>query len=404
MPYEYIRTVGPLAGITVDGVRGALIGLHRNDPTHRAVSRLDRARATWRHLDAAAFARFVEGSVTDAGDLDMFEASLRLQSEARTDHPLRIMVGTDFVAIKFTHSYGDAGPVLVLLHELIKAAEEGRAASVRPYEPHRGALLRAWWEKIGSKRANWKQGLSLPRPPRAGSGTTRPWKPDITWRTDRSADAMRKIREFRKVHARGVSTTAIVFAAFTAALRDLGVDPNLGGGIFLADARRFLPNDVKIDSDFCMGMWLSPGDTTDPAAIDRVLKAETGFPRILTVMMIEEIKTLLSRSKGVPPAYPGEIVAAPQARITYSHQGRHDMLKDLPWAVEPAERRNISVSTLCEPDGIALGTAEMNGVLHLDAVFHASTFDPEVMAKALHMVLSDPAGLLGATPGGAAQG
>jgi hypothetical protein len=394
LPYEYIRTIGPLAGVTVGAVRDALIGLHASDPEHRAVSRLDRAGARWRHLDPGAFTRYVEEAVTDAGELDMFEASLRLQTEPRTDHPLRVIVGTDFVSIKISHSYGDAGPVVVLLHEIVKAAAEGRAAAIRPYEPHRGALLRAWWEKIGSKRANWKQGLALPRPPRPESATMRPWTPDITWRTERSADALRRIREFRKVHARGVSTTAIAFAAFTAALRDLGVDPNLSGGIFLADARRFLPTDVKIDSDFCMGMWLSPGDTTDPAAIDRALKAEMGFPRILTVMMLEEIKTLLSRAKGAPPAYPAALAEGARARLTYSSQGRHDVLNDLPWTVEPAERRNMSVATLCEPDGIALGTSEMNGVLHLDAIFHASTYDPEVIAKALTMVLSDPAGLL----------
>ena len=44
LPLEYIRTVGPLTGVTAERLRDALIGLHAADPTHRAVSRLDRDR------------------------------------------------------------------------------------------------------------------------------------------------------------------------------------------------------------------------------------------------------------------------------------------------------------------------------------------------------------------------
>src|SRR4051794_13887156 len=56
LPLEYIRTVGPLTGVTADRLRAALVGLHAADPTHRAVSRLDRAGGRWEHLDAGAFA------------------------------------------------------------------------------------------------------------------------------------------------------------------------------------------------------------------------------------------------------------------------------------------------------------------------------------------------------------
>ncbi len=45
LPLEYIRTVGPLTGVTAERIRAAMIGLHDADPAHRAVSRLDRAGA-----------------------------------------------------------------------------------------------------------------------------------------------------------------------------------------------------------------------------------------------------------------------------------------------------------------------------------------------------------------------
>ncbi|MEU4239858.1 hypothetical protein [Actinoplanes sp. NPDC026619] len=394
LQFEYVRTVGPLQGVTVDAVRNALIGLHATDPQHRAVSRLDRANAQWVHLDAATFARYVEEAVTDAGDLDIVAATRSLQAEPRAHHPVRILVGPDFVALKISHSYGDAGPVNVLLRELVKAAAEGRAAAIRPSAPHRGALLKAWFKQIALKPGRWRQGLDLPRPPRTQPEAQRPWRDDITWRTTHSAEALVQMRKWRDANAPGVTTSAITFAAFAAALRDLGANPNLSGGIFLADARRFLDKGVEIDSDFCMGMWLSPADMTDPATIHRMLKAELTVPRILSVMVLEETKIVAGGTKGMPDPYPTEIDAETRVRHTFSNQGRHDMLADLPWTAEPVERYNFSVPTLCEPDGIALATTEMNGVLHLDATFHASTFDPDLIAKALDLVCTDPAGLI----------
>jgi hypothetical protein len=391
---EYVRTVGPLRGVTVESMRNALIGLHAADPTHRAVSRLDRANAQWVHLEASAFAKYVEEAVTDAGDLDSIGATRALQLEPRAHHPVRLLVGPDFVAMKVAHPYGDAGPVNELLRELVKAAAENRAAVIRPSLPHRGALLKAWFKQIALKPGRWKQGLNLPRPPRPQPEPQRPWKDDIHWRTTHSAEALVQMRKWRDENAPGVTTSAITFAAFAAALRDLGANPNLSGGIFLADARRFLDKGVEIDSDFCMGMWLSPENMTDPATIHRMLKAELAVPRILSVMVLEETKIVLGGTKGMPGPYPTEIAENVRARHTFSNQGRHDGLGDLPWTAEPADRYNYSVPTLCEPDGVALATSEMNGVLHLDVTFHASTFDPSLMAKALEMVCTDPAGLI----------
>ena len=67
LPLEYIRTVGPLTGVTAERLRTALIGLHAADPAHRAVSRLDRGNARWLHLDGPGFAAYVREAVTDLG-------------------------------------------------------------------------------------------------------------------------------------------------------------------------------------------------------------------------------------------------------------------------------------------------------------------------------------------------
>ena len=150
LPLEYIRTVGPLTGVTAARLRAALIGLHAADPTHRAVSRLDRSGARWEHMDADTFAAYVQEAVTDLGDgpADVDAMTRQLQDEPRGHHPVRILVGGGFVAMKISHAYGDAGPVNTLLRELIRAAAEERAAQIPPQQRHPMALPAAWWTAV----------------------------------------------------------------------------------------------------------------------------------------------------------------------------------------------------------------------------------------------------------------
>jgi O-antigen/teichoic acid export membrane protein len=398
LPLEYIRTVGPLTGVTAARLRAALIGLHAVDPTHRAVSRLDRSGARWLHMDANAFAAYVQDAVTDLGDepADADAMTRRLQAELRGHHPVRILVGGGHVAMKVAHAYGDAGPVNALLRELIRAAAEERAAEIEPQRRHPMALPAAWWRQFRSP-SRWRDALAMSRTPHLEASVRRPWNAALTVETARSAEVLAKMRAWRDDHAHGVTTSAITFASFAAALRELGLDPDLSGATFLADARRYLGKDVSIDSNFCFGPYLRPAGLTDPAAIHVALKAELATGGMLTMMLLREAKLAVTGAPGLPAPYPAEATRQPRPRLTFSNQGRHDVLADLPWAVEAAARVNQSVPTLSRPEGITLTTSEMGGVLHLEATFHASTYDPALVARALDLVCQDPAALIMAT-------
>jgi O-antigen/teichoic acid export membrane protein len=396
LPLEYIRTIGPLTGVNAPRLRLALLGLHAADPTHRAVSRLDRSGGRWQHLGAAEIGPYLEEAVTDLGDGPVdFDAMTRmLQSEPRGHHPVRILAGGGYVAMKVSHAYGDAGPVNDLLHELVSAAADYRPAIIPPLARPRFALFKAWWKQFGTNPSRWKTGLSFARPPADDPTSERPWRADLTVRTARSATVLKQMRAWRDEYAPGVTTSAITFAAFTAALGELGFDPDLAGGTFLADARRYLAKGTVIDSNFCFGPYLSPASLTDPQAIHTTLKAELATGRILTMMMLRTGKIGLLGAPGLPDAYPSQISTRPRPRLTFSNQGRHDMLGDLSWAADPAGRVNQSVPTLNGPEGITLTTSEMNGVLHVEATFHASTFDAAMVARALELVCTDPAALI----------
>jgi hypothetical protein len=394
LPLEYIRTVGPLTGVTAQRLRNALIGLHEADPTHRAVSRLDRSGGRWLHMDRPTFGAYVREAVTDLGDepADFDAMTRRLQAEPRGHHPVRFLVGGGYVAMKVSHAYGDAGPVNTLLREVVRAAGEERAARLEPMR-RRFALPKAWWNQFGSP-AKWRDALKMARTPHFETGEMRPWTANLTVETARSADVLGKMRVWRDEYAPGVTTSAITFAAFTAALRELGLRPDESGATFLADARRYLGKGDAVDSNFCFGPWLAPASLTDPMAIHRTLKAELATGGMLTMMLLREAKLAVAGAPGMPEPYPAQAPAEPRVRLTFSNQGRHDVLADLPWAIEAAHRVNQSVPTLNGPEGITLTTSEMGGVLHLEATFHASTYDPAMVARALDLVCTDPAALI----------
>ncbi|WP_436523019.1 hypothetical protein [Actinoplanes sp. HUAS TT8] len=397
LPLEQIRTVGPLTGITAARVRDAFIGLHRADPGHRAVARLDRTAAAWEELDEAGFAAHVQGAVTDLGPgpLDFEAMTRRLQDEPADDHPVRILVGGGYVALRVSRAYGDAEPVNALLRELVRAAWAGRPAELVPFTPHRWALPKAWMKQVGMRPSRWRDGLGVHhRPPRRTPGPTRPWQPALVACSVRSTRVLGEMRVWRDEHAPGATASAIAFAAFTAALIELGLQPDLSGGVFLADARWHLGQAAGVDGNFSAGSYLSPESLTHPAPIDRTLTAELAGGRILTSMLRREGRLLLTRAPRRPEPYPDQVAIEPRPRLVFDDQGRHDLLGDLPWGVDPAGRVNQNVPAYCEPEGIVLAISEMDGVLHLDAAFHATTYDPRVVQRALDLVCSDPAGLI----------
>lgn len=397
LPLEHIRTVGPLTGITAAGVRDALTGLHRSDPEHRAVARLDRAAATWEHLDPAGFAAHVREAVTDLGPgpLDFEAMTRRLQDEPAGALPVRVLVGGGYVALKVSRAYGDAEPVNALLRELVRAAHDGRAAGLVPLAARRWALPKAWLKQVGLRPDRWRDGLAVPRPPKRAPAPTRPWKASLVTSSVRSTRVLAEMRVWRDIHAPGATAPAIALAAFAAALVELGLNPDLSGGVFLADARWRLGQAAGVDGNFSTGSYLSPESLIHPAPIDRTFTAELAGGRILTSMLLRSGKLMVTRAARTPAPYPEEITVEPRPRLVFDDQGRHDLLGDLPWGVEAAGRINQSAPAHCEPEDIVLAIGEMDGVLHLDATFHSSTYDPVAVQRALDLVCSDPAGLIG---------
>jgi hypothetical protein len=95
-----------------------------------------------------------------------------------------------------------------------------------------------------------------------------------------------------------------------------------------------------------------------------------------------------------PGAVPRQVAAQPRPQLTFTHLGRLDAYRDLPWAAEPGQRRNISVPTTAGPEAVTVSFSELAGVLHLNVSFHRSTFDPAAVRRAARLVCRYPVELV----------
>ena len=205
LPLEYIRTVGPLTGVTAERMRDALIGLHAADPTHRAVSRLDRAGARWLHMDAPTFAAYVAGG---GHRRRRRTGRLRRDDPAAAGRAARAPPGADPGRRRLRRDEGGARVRRRRTGER-PAAGAGPGGRRRAGRADRAdasasfALPRAWWKQFGKSPARWRDALRMARTPHAEAGETRPWLPNLTVRTARSADVLGKHAGLaRRVRAR----------------------------------------------------------------------------------------------------------------------------------------------------------------------------------------------------------
>ena len=88
-----------------------------------------------------------------------------------------------------------------------------------------------------------------------------------------------------------------------------------------------------------------------------------------------------------------EARAHPRPSLVANYMGRVRDYEKLPWRDE-GSARFLSASTPGHPEYITFMMLEMLGRLHVTAGFHASTFDPKQVGRAVQALCTDPVGLL----------
>jgi hypothetical protein len=400
---DSLRTCGPLHGVTVSGLRDALVRLHEEQPALRCVSRLDRAAVRWVPLSSADFAGFVESLVVpvDTRGPDRPDAVTRwLIDEPLGERPLLLAVADGYVGAKISHALGDGRIVNTLFPELIRAAVGRRPARPPFPAPVRLPLVRAAMHTFGRHPGRLVRGARITRPPVSeDAGPWLPWKPDVMYRSVRSPAALADVRAWRDRYAPGLSAAAVLFAATPVALARCGLAPKWPGAVVLVDARRYLPVGATVDGNFSWGQYVVPTDLGDPRAVHEALRTELGTGRPLTMLALRTGRLALSALSALsrtpdPGPVPDRIPARPRPELTLTHIGRLDAYVDLPWTGPAAKHRNISVPTANGPEGITVSFSELSGALYVNVSFHASTFDPAAVSHAVELICHHPVGLV----------
>jgi hypothetical protein len=391
-PYSIVRTFGPFTGVTATGLRVALVGLHQSDRSQPAVCGLDRQNNRWIEYAPAEFAARVRPMVTEmSGSADALTHAM-ISIDAG-DRPVVLGVCERFVSIKSNHTVGDGNTILRLLSRLIEGATS--ASPAPPARPGtRAPLTRAAMRFYAADPRRVVRTLTVERPASAmASPATLPWHAQPTFAFARSDDGLvARLRAWRDAHAPGASIAAVVTAATCAALARAGLAVDDTGMYMLVDARRYLPADTVVRGNFAVGQFLAPADPTSPGDVHAALQAAIDAGRPLSTLAVCDMKTLLGHT--VTPDGARRRAADPRIRLSMSHVRSADFLYRLPWDGAGRERRISTVGAPGAPEGMTVNSNEHQGVLHLTASFHATTFAPTAVADAIELVCQRPESVL----------
>lgn len=406
-PVDAIRAVGPLAGLSAESVRASLVMLHAEDPSLRAITRMDVPGRRWWPLSATEFdARLADIVIGVDPELPggVDTVVRRLLPEVPGDRPMLLAVHRNYLAVRISHGVGDGRTVNRFLLDLLRCILHGRAAwkaetQVRPART-RAPLARAALRHFGRHPTALLSACRLRQPPAQPRGAPQPWAPRQSYSSARSScDGLRALRAWRDARLPGVSIASISFAAVPAALRLAGLAPHRPGIVTLVDARRYLHRGSLVDGNFSWGQYMVPADLEDPRAIDAALRTELASGRALVMLALRDVRgALLPRVRTLPPT----IGPVPGPELTVTHLGRLDAFTELPWSGDREAHRFVVVPPPAGPAAVTFSLAEMGGTLHVTAGFHASTFDQAAMDRVVELVATDPAGLVmpGAQSGG----
>jgi hypothetical protein len=319
-----------------------------------------------------------------------------LLAETLGDRSLRILVSGGFAGIRMTHAVGDGAVFNSLVPELFGAGAAGRAPVLAFSRPTRLPLARAVLRFFGRDPRRVVAMLTTPRPVRPDAPADvaqRPWRPEVCAHYVRSSDALPgQLRAWRDRYLPGVSGAAVLFAAACAAFEECGLASADPGVVILIDARRYLSKSSTVDGNFAVGPYVVPADLRDPRAVQVVMDRALATGQALGVLAGRD---LFSRGRrGQETDRPDQVSTEARPRLALTHIGRLASYAGLPWSVGPADRTVLSAPTPGAPADVTVSFAELAGVLHLNVVFHRSTFDEKAVRRAAELICTDPIGLV----------
>jgi len=395
-PYRVVRVLGPLTGVTADGLRAAILRLFRNDPGHPAWCRIDAAGRRWLIDSDPTFTARVADMVVevDSGGGDPADALGRAVLDAgRPDLPVILAVCEGHLAVRTNHAIGDGGTIWRLIASVVDEAVAAR----QPVHGRRGVrapLTRAAIRFFGREPGRVVRMLRAPRqtPPASDGVPAQEWPSPGSVYLRSEVDYLARLRQWRDSHAPGASTGSVFMAAVSGAFAAVGLPVAQSALVIVVDIRRYLPAGTVAEGNLASGQYLEFTDPSDPLEIQESLRAMIQTGRPLTALALTDLRALLGGDPiSLRVADPGQpSTSRPSPRLTLSHMPSVPVLDGLPWAGPRSGRQIRTISTPTSPSAITVTSAVDSGQIHVTASFHADVFAPEVVEAALSLACFQP--------------
>lgn len=405
-----IQTVCVLSGldpvIDAESVRAALLRLHADTPSARALCRFDGDSGRWAPVPAEEMADWLRRLVVDArgreprAPADVAEQLLR---EPCDERPFVVTVGDGWQAWQVHHVLGDGTfAVADLIPGLLRASADAGvptglgqvdSALARP-------LLRASWDTLVREPQwqTWRTALSRVSRRRgraAREGIGRPASELGLVVAHGAPDSVALLREWAEVHHPGVSVAVLMMAAARIALEERGVVSPTTDSVVMYDLRRYLPRRSHVEGNFAGALRLEDPTCRDPRAMGDQIRGDAALGLPLVSLLAATAGETLAPAVGFAGRFRPERPSA--GPVVLTHLGSASPLRRLPWDPRAAQRGVITAAAPAALAGVTATTSEWDRTLQVAISFGGSVASRDAVAAAADDLVHRPWDLLATT-------
>jgi hypothetical protein len=319
----------------------------------------------------------------------------RQQWRVDAEHPVRFVLSGDYVIQVADQALGDGVDFFRRMWDVLAFATGATPITPVAVEPPQFPVLAALRaSSSGLRHPSVVAAGHLPRR-RAGARrrTKSPWHPDVlAVAASAPRSSLQVIRGWARARDESLTVTAVLSAVVRRSLGAAGVSLDTDAAV-VVDLRRFLaPTAGTVRGNFSSTVNLRVSDPGDPGQLVRAIRSALQSGSAVRALLRSIVRRELF---GAPARVPLEVSTEPQARLVFNNLGNCGALPGLRWKAPPEGRLCVCLMRPDRPEDISLVVLGLADALHVSASFHATTFAPDRIQRALNGALRDPVALLG---------
>lgn len=381
----------------VDRLRRGLVALAETSPAAFRV--VDSPAARWRPASRAELSWLPSTLVTRADQPGERPAdSATVFDQPLDGAPFRVVVGHDWLGIRFSHALNDGHGIQSVLDAVLVGAAGRRPRRLRRVAgTTRDALaLRYLARHPGTLHA----AAAYQRRQAAGPRVRVPGRPLRLTNAHVTMPATGpSLRRLRDEHWPGASLAALAMSGLRTALERQGMAARPPAET-LFDTRRFFPRSEDLLGNWAVGLDVAPDDPASPASTTAAMATTVaaGLPvgALAGVRVLGAAERLRARRAPRGASGPPQVVlAAPvaQARLSFSVVPHHAVHSRYPWVPTSAP----TVLRACAPadhQALSIGVHDLGAVTAVNVTFDALTWAAGDVQAALDHLATDPLDVL----------